>query len=171
MPAGEFHPQLRSVYMAVFDDKANIYARINSADKLMKLITFTDAVRRAGYKTINLLTGYFPGGRQDRFSQGEALTCKVYADLINAQNYNKVEIVDPHSDVTTALLNNCVVSPVSHIIKRIVKENEYDTILIPDAGSAKKTYSYYFPDAEFNKKLNFIQCIKKRDTVTGKLSG
>lgn len=149
----------------------DLLARINNGNDLVKLLTFTDAARRRDIY-IDLFLPYFPGARQDRVSNtGEPLTVKVYADIINAQKYSNVRILDPHSEVTPALLDNCIVQPVEDILKKIVTEGGYDTILIPDAGAAKKTFSYYFPDKEFAAGLNFVQCLKKRDTVTGKLSG
>jgi len=151
----------------------DLLARINSGNDLLKLMTLANACKNRGIY-LNVTIPYFPGARQDRVSNvGEPLTVKVYADLINSLGFERVTIVDPHSEVTPALLDKCNIYPVSEILKRIVVENDYDTILIPDAGAAKKTFSYYFPDLEFNKKynLNFVQCLKKRDTVTGKLSG
>lgn len=147
-----------------------VLARINSGNDLIKLLTLVNAGRN---KKIHFCVTipYFPGARQDRISNpGEPLTAKVYADVINSQ-VDAVEIVDPHSEVTPALLNNCEIIPVSDILKKIVTEYNYDTILIPDAGATKRMFSYYFPDLEFNKQLNFVQCLKKRDTETGKLSG
>ena len=92
-------------------------------------------------------------------------------DIINAQNYYKVNILDPHSDVTTALINRCNVLPVCHIIKSIIEKHNYNTIIIPDTGATKKMFSYYFPTEESRKGLNFIQCLKIRDTLTGQISG
>jgi ribose-phosphate pyrophosphokinase len=153
------------------DNKASLLARINSGNDLVKLLTVTDAFRRVNCK-IYLTIPYFPGARQDRVSNfGEPLSVKVYADIINAQNYEKVNILDPHSDVTPALLNNCQITRVDTLIKEICQERGYNTIIIPDAGAAKKTFSYYFPDREFSNKLTFVQCLKKRDTSTGRLSG
>jgi ribose-phosphate pyrophosphokinase len=149
----------------------DLLARINSGNDLLKLLTFANACKNKNVY-LNVTIPYFPGARQDRVSNiGEPLTVKVYADLINSLGFERVTIVDPHSDVTPALLNDCNVVPVADILKKIVVEHDYDTILIPDAGAAKKTFSYYFPDLEFNKKLTFVQCLKKRDTNTGKLSG
>lgn len=149
----------------------DLLARINSGNDLLKLMTFANACKNKGMY-LSITIPYFPGARQDRISNvGEPLTVKVYADLINSLNFEKVTIVDPHSEVTPALLDKCDIHPVSEILKRIVVENNYSVIIVPDAGSAKKTYNYYFPDAEFNKKLTFVQCLKKRDTETGKLSG
>lgn len=183
LPGGEYHPKIDAAWgqPKYFDGSeaplgqkwlAYIRCRLTKPEEVIKLITVTDAIkRRNDYREIHLITGYFPGGRQDRFRDGEAFTCKVYTDLINAQNYTSVSILDPHSDVTTALLNKVEVIPIEDHLKKIVEKYKYDTILIPDAGAAKKTFSYYFPDVEYNKNLNFVQCLKKRDTKTGKLSG
>lgn len=149
----------------------DILARIQNGNDLVKLLTITDALHRMD-EYINVTIPYFPGARQDRVSNsGETLSVKVYADIINAQKYNRVTVVDPHSEVTTALLDKVRVLPVVDILKKIVTEHNYDTILIPDAGATKRMFSYYFPDLEFNKRLSFVQCLKKRDTETGKLSG
>jgi len=41
--------------------------------------------------------------------KGEALSVKVFAGLINNLNLTSVTIFDPHSEVISALLNNCLV--------------------------------------------------------------
>lgn len=149
-----------------------ILSRIQNGIDLLKLLVVTDAIKRTREVwDINIVIPYWPGARQDRAPYLEPLTVKVYADIINTQGYGSVTIVDPHSEVTPALINNVVVKPVADILKKIVTEHNYDTILIPDAGATKRMFSYYFPDLEFNQKLNFVQCLKKRDTLTGKLSG
>lgn len=167
-PGGEFGIKWKKL-----ENFIHIYllARINNGNDFIKLLTVTDALYRMGID-ISVYIPYFPGARQDRVTNaGEPLTTAIYADIINNQEYEDVSILDPHSDVTTALIDRCTVMPISHILKEIVEKNNYDTILIPDAGASKKMFSYYFPDTEFNKRLTFIQGLKKRCTVTGKLSG
>lgn len=169
MPGGEPHMKWKSGNLDGLNIK--LLARLNSGNDLLELLVVTDALKRLGCR-LSVCIPYFCGARQDRISgYGESLTVKVYADIINAQGYTRVSILDPHSDVTPALINNCSVLPVSHILKKIVTEGNYNVVLIPDAGAAKKTLNYYFPDSNFNQKLTFVQCLKKRDTVTGKLSG
>jgi ribose-phosphate pyrophosphokinase len=151
-----------------------LLSRLNNGDDLLKLLTITNALKnmRVENNWLSVCIPYFPGARQDRISNpGEPLSVKMYADIINAQNYRRVHILDPHSEVTPAVLNNCNVLPVSTILSKIVIEGHYNTILIPDAGAAKKTFNYYFPDRDLHRDLKFVQCLKKRDTVTGKLSG
>lgn len=168
-PGGELHCQLSAV-----PAKAILVARVTDWEDFGELLTVTNAVKNVHKlleqdTELHLVIPYVPGGRQDRISNiGEPFTLKVYTDIINAQNYDSVTTIDPHSTVTEALINNLKTIDVSRILHDLVDENQYDTIIIPDAGAAKKTFSVYFPD-----KLNvdFIQCLKKRDTVTGKLSG
>jgi ribose-phosphate pyrophosphokinase len=120
-------------------------------------------------KEIHIVMPYFPGGRQDRVMvAGESLTVKVYADIINALQVSTITILDPHSDVTSALLDNCVVLTNHPFIDLVQPHIPDDTILIsPDAGASKKI-------SALAKRLGIslvLECGKKRDTITGKLSG
>lgn len=146
-----------------------IYATIRSSDDLMALLLATDALKRAyvGTKwTLNL--PYVPYARQDRVcNPGEALSIKVMADLINAQGYSKVRILDPHSAVTPALINNCVVIDQSVIFARAEVKLDWSdiTIVAPDQGATKKC-------EEFAKRvgaLEVITCQKTRELSTGKI--
>lgn len=142
-------------------------AQINSSNDLIKLLMITDGVKRLGCN-IGVTIPLFPGGRNDRVTElGASLSIKVYADIINAQKYDYVKILDAHSDVTPALINNCYVLPVHYVIKHILDEGKYTGIIVPDGGATKRL-DYYFPNKD---DLRFIQCLKKRDVKTGKLSG
>src|SRR5690606_18779300 len=88
----------------VYISEYTIDLRFDSNNDLLMALALTDYLKRSAAKSITLLCPYFPGARQDR---GAPLTAKIYADIINAQNYKYVWILDPHSDVTSALLNNC----------------------------------------------------------------
>ena len=94
-----------------------ITARLTSSSEVMRLLMVTDALRRRGFRDISLNLGYVPYARQDRVcAEGESLSIKVFADLINSQKYQNVEIYDPHSTVTPALLDNCgVCHPVDYM--------------------------------------------------------
>lgn len=176
-PGGECGIEWKSLNL--IRKPVTLLSRINNGNDLLRLLTVTNALKNEGFE-LSLFLPYVPGARQDRINHtGEPLSIKVYTDIINAQNYLSVTILDPHSDVAPALINNCIVKPIWPIIREIVRTKSdeyteiigYDTILIPDAGATKKIFSYYFPNLEFNKRLTFIQCLKKRDTATGKLSG
>lgn len=166
-PGGEPHVKVKDNSRAI----PIVDCRFQNNDDLITAFAVTDALRRKGHKEIELFIPYFPGARQDRVKSysGEALTCKVYADLINSQNYSKVIIVDPHSDVTPALINNCRVVTQRDIFCGFKNHllYEYYGLIAPDAGARKKT-----EDAADPYHLNRVYyASKKRDMATGKLSG
>ncbi len=151
------------------EDAVTITHRINSFNDLGLLLVATDALRRMDVKVINVFIPYFPAARQDRVMvPGESLSVKVYADIINTQNYNQVTIFDPHSEVTPALLNNVKVIPNYEFIKESIKEINEEVVLVsPDGGALKKIYKV----SEYLGGIEVIECSKKRDVKTGRLSG
>ncbi len=149
-------------------DKILITTRIRSFKDLGFLLVATDALKRMGIEKISLLLPYFPAARQDRVMvKGEALTVKIYADAINAANYEKVFILDPHSAVTPALLNKVKVISNHQFVQKAL-ENTSDYLLIsPDGGALKKVYQL----AQHLGGQQVIECSKMRDVKTGQLSG
>ena len=149
-------------------DEVLITTRIQSFNDLGFLLVANDALRRMGVEKVSLLLPYFPAARQDRFMvQGEALTVKVYADIINAASFEQVIILDPHSEVTPALLNNVtVVSNHQFVKKALATETDY-LLISPDGGALKKVYKL----AQHLDGQPVIECNKMRDIKTGQLSG
>lgn len=143
--------------------------RLNSFNDVGLLLIATDALQRMDVKLINVLIPYFPAARQDRVMvSGESLSVKVYADCINSQNYNKVMVFDPHSEVTPALLNNVAVIQNYDYVKQCLDHIKEEVLLIsPDGGALKKIYKV----SEYLGGIEVVECSKKRDVKTGKLSG
>jgi ribose-phosphate pyrophosphokinase len=155
-------------------DTINIDATIMDAEGLMTLAMLKDALdREAPYAEINLYMGYVPYARQDRVcNRGEALSIKVFCDMINAMEFDSVCILDPHSDVTPALLDRCFIIEPTMAIEKCMKlsimlRNGDMTLVAPDAGATKKVDKV----AVHFGGLKVIQGMKKRDLKTGKLSG
>jgi len=163
---GEPHIRIKE-----FDTSKKVFVshRINSFNDLGLLTIAIDALRRMGVKEINLFIPYFPGARQDRLMvPGESLTVKVYADLINRLELKSVSVLDPHSEVTPSFLDNCKVLSNYGFIKEVLEHLPAEFILIsPDAGAAKKIHAL----AKSLGHTKIMECTKKRDVVTGKLSG
>jgi ribose-phosphate pyrophosphokinase len=149
--------------------KVTITHRLNSFNDLGLLCVTVDALRRMDVKIIDLFIPYFPAARQDRVMiPGEPLSVKVYADIINAMQLNKVFVFDAHSEVTPALLNNSTVIPNYTFIKTVLENIGNDVKLIsPDGGALKKIYKV----SEFLGGVEVVECSKSRDVKTGKLSG
>jgi ribose-phosphate pyrophosphokinase len=164
---GEPHIKIAPDFDA--NKKVTITHRLNSFNDLGLLCVTVDALRRMDVKIIDLFIPYFPAARQDRVMiPGEPLSVKVYADIINAMQLNKVYVFDAHSEVTPALLNNSTVIPNYTFIKAVLENIGNDVKLIsPDGGALKKIYKV----SEFLGGVEVVECSKSRDVKTGKLSG
>lgn len=168
-PGGECHWQVQPA--KVYRQDVVIDARVNSNDEFMKLLVVTDALRACGPRSLSLFIPYFPGARQDRRELGGPLTAKIYADLINRLGFDNVIILDPHSDVLPALLDNVVVIPSSRIFEMhfdviFDRLKRVDYVIAPDRGAEKRARSV----ANFFR-APVITAGKSRDPITGKLSG
>lgn len=165
--SGEPHIKIKPDFDTT--ESVMISHRLNSFNDLGLLCVAVDALKRMKVKDISAFIPYFPAARQDRVMVGgEALTVKVYADIINALQLSKVMVFDPHSEVTPALLNNCEVIPNHTFIKKAIDSIGEDTLLIsPDGGALKKIYKV----SEYLGGIEVVECSKSRDVKTGKLSG
>lgn len=153
-----------------------IKSRLNSFLDLELIICVNQALIELGIKKsefrlkeINLYTPYFIGARSDRkFLNGQSNYLKtVICPIINSQNFNRVTILDPHSDVLEACLNNFdKVSNVDFASNAIKYYVEGDlTLISPDAGALKKIY-------DVSKAIgckNVIVANKLRDMETSKI--
>ena len=151
------------------NQKVTITHRLNSFNDLGLLCIAVDALRRMDVKDMELFIPYFPAARQDRVMiKGEPLSVKVYADIINSMQLNKVYFFDAHSEVTPALVNNCEVISNHAFIAAVIKAIGNDVKLIsPDGGALKKIYKV----SEFLGGVEVVECSKSRDVKTGRLSG
>jgi ribose-phosphate pyrophosphokinase len=165
-PGGEQHIKLQ---MPVQLDHSYITHRARSFKDIELILLAADALRRIEAKNIELLLPYFPAARQDRVMvKGEPLSVKVYADLINSVNFDRVIIFDPHSEVTPALLNNCEVLYNHEFIKTVIENIGHDLCLVsPDGGALKKIYKV----SEYAGGIDVVECSKMRDVKTGALAG
>ena len=146
-----------------------IYAHLKSADDIMALLLVTDAIRQAhGTVPISLDLPYIPYARQDRVCEtGESLAIKVFANLINSQNYFEVFVMDPHSDVSVALINNCNVIQQYQGLKNINQNWENAVFVSPDAGATKKIQKA----ASYFGVKQVVRADKTRNTETGAIAG
>lgn len=151
------------------NQKVTITHRLNSFNDLGLLCIAVDALRRMDVKDMELFIPYFSAARQDRVMiKGEPLSVKVYADIINSMQLNKVYVFDAHSEVTPALVNNCEVISNHTFIAAVIKAIGNDVKLIsPDGGALKKIYKV----SEFLGGVEVVECSKSRDVKTGRLSG
>ena len=121
------------------------------------------------FRNVNyyLYMPYIPNARMDRTKHTEEVfTLKYFCNFINSLNFDRVYVLDAHSDVSVALIDNCVnESPKEYIDKTIAEINTDDTEIIlyfPDAGASKR-YSSMFP------KYKYIYGNKVRTWETGEI--
>lgn len=168
-PAGEVGIACHFDSAAFLKTSVKIDACITNSDDIMSLLMLTDSIRRMYENAkISLFMGYVPYGRQDRVcNEGESLSIKVFANLINSQEYSRVVIFDPHSDVTPALLNNCQVITQREIFNKLfaykISSECRDVIIAPDFGASKKVLDIY-NDGYFKEMM---VADKVRDLKTG----
>lgn len=121
--------------------EVTITTRINTSNDLMELLLATDALRTMGAEKIHVFIPYLPYARQDRVMEsGEAFSLRVFADIVNAQNYASVTIYDAHSDVGPALIRKSInLTNHSFVAKVLAGKSDY-VVVSPDAGAFKKVY-------------------------------
>jgi len=148
-----------------------IKSRLNNFKDLEIIICATQALRNMGADTIHLYVPYFVGTRSDRkFQEGGVNYLKqVICPIINSQNFASVSVMDPHSDVLEACLNNFAkinnFSLVDFALQNLNGRSAQTAIVSPDAGALKKIYDIA---KEFNI-TNVTTASKVRDIVSGKI--
>jgi ribose-phosphate pyrophosphokinase len=147
------------------ETKVLITTRIKSSDDVMKLLLAHDALKHCGVKEIKLLLPYLPYARQDRqMIKGEPLSLKVFAELLNSLNLEKVSVYDVHSDVSLALINNIEVISNHAFVSEVLKEDDGYYIVSPDAGAYKKIFKLC---QYLRYRDEIIICNKLRDVSNG----
>lgn len=164
---GECHVKFLQAFSE--EDKVRINTRLNSSDDMMNLCLAVDALRNMSVGYIEAFVPYIPYARQDRVMvPGEPLSIKVFANILNSLNLNKVIVFDAHSDVSVALLNNCRNTPNHDMVKALLKKFSLsDFVLVsPDLGAYKKidklAQKLYY-------KGEIVTGIKVRDLSTGQI--
>ena len=118
-----------------------------------------------GWNTF-LYIPYVPNARQDRVKTNEDIfTLKYFAEIINSLNFKKVYVIDPHSSVSEALIDNIEVVSPKLFIKQALGRIKVDDILMfyPDEGAMKRYSGLISKPYAFG--------IKKRNWETGKIEG
>lgn len=144
-------------------------ARIRNSDDIMALVMTTNALRRE-YPLAKFMLDlpYCPYARQDRVcNPGEALSIEAFADIINMLKYDLVQVTDPHSAVTPAVIKNCHIIPQKDIFENIKLSFRDITIVAPDAGATKKCEEF----AKHVGAAGVITCSKTRNLADGKITG
>lgn len=158
------------------EQAVTIKSRLNSFLDLELIICANQALIELGVKhhslklkEIALYVPYFLGARSDRkFLSGQSNYLKtVICPIINSQNFSRVTVLDPHSDVLEACLNNFQKVSNINFASTAIKDISGDkiTLISPDAGALKKIYDV----AKAVECNDIIVANKLRDMSTGKI--
>lgn len=156
-------------------ETVQLISRLNSFKDLELIICATQAIRNFQHnKEISLKVPYFVGARSDRkFVEGGVNYLKqVICPIINSMNFKSVIVLDPHSDVLEACLNNFDKTNNFGLVKFALtnidnRDGARDRICLvsPDAGAYKKIFDV----AKEFKIENIITANKVRDMKTGNI--
>ncbi len=168
------------------DTEVIIKSRLNSFEDLALIVCTVKCFHNMGVKLLHLYTPYFMGARSDRkFEEGGNNYLKdVICPIINSLNFESVTILDSHSSVLEACLNNFK-SINNEMLVRFSLEKIYNSVLhnnisneeidkisdryvlvSPDAGANHKIYKLA---EQISYKGDIITCSKERDSE-GKLT-
>jgi ribose-phosphate pyrophosphokinase len=151
--------------------------------ELVALVYLANHLRASGVTKMELVMPYIPNARQDRVKRAEDIfTLKYFAQMINSLGFDKVRVLDPHSNVSAALIDNLEVKTpylyITEAFSRIVilEKNAYS---IDDMEQIYRDLVLFYPDEgamkRYSEEKNLVAPysfgIKKRDWKTGEILG
>lgn len=116
---------------------------------------------------------WLPWARQDRHMvAGDSFALKVFASQLNTLQFDKVKVLDPHSDAAAAAINNFVaISQETCLLHSATLQRQFQQktlmLVAPDAGALKKIDAV----ARAAGVEEYAILSKKRDVASGKLTG
>ena len=146
---------------------------MQNMDDLMLVAQVLDAVRQQCLPRYSVLElPWLPYARQDRNMQpGDSFALKVFARFLNQLGFDRVVVLDPHSDVPAGVVERMVTIPqhrcVIHSLSLMEKLQQGMMLVAPDAGALKKIYAV----AQQTKVRDLAILGKHRDLASGALSG
>lgn len=148
-------------------------AAMKNMDDFMLVAQVVEAVRHCcDVRFSHLELPWLPYARQDRHMQpGDSLALKVFARQLNQLAFDKVWVLDPHSEAAAAI-DNLVAIPQercllqSETLADALRKGELQ-LVAPDAGALKKIHAV----AQAVGAEGFATLTKQRNVVTGELTG
>lgn len=162
-PDGQPHFEL-STYDT--QPEVTIETAIRSCEELVQISLVREVLSRF-YSNINLDIRYMLGARMDRFINDRTpSTLCVLTNLLHKESFHRIRILDPHSITSLELLNAGAVLPVKQVWSLAYSLGRPANMVIvsPDKGATARVNKLAPPD------FDIIQCLKTRDSETGKLS-
>lgn len=173
-PDGQPHLRIRPESLPDNRDNCRIITRIANSDDLLVALLAQQTLSTSGVERIHLVISYLLGARMDRvMTTGEPFSLRVIANIINMAGFHRVTVFDPHSNVSTALLDRSHAIDNIQFVRDVIQADQarYPAdawcLVSPDAGALKKVHEA----AQAIGADDVVECLKSRDVKTGKLSG
>jgi ribose-phosphate pyrophosphokinase len=157
-----------------------IRTRLPTMDDVFILLQAVDSLRSVCPRIpINLVISYLICGRYDRpMHSGDSFDLKIITDLINAQGFDKITVLEPHSLMTTNLLRATTVHPLDAVLQEELEQFKFlnepagtysDVCLVaPDIGAIKRVETFA---KLLGTPIPIVTCNKDRDILSGKING
>jgi len=140
----------------------NITWLYDNNEELLLLYYLVKHLQEHDVNCIDLEVPYLLNARQDRVkNSSELFTLKYSCNLINSLNLHSIKVYDPHSYVSTALLNKVIIDMPTMEICDILNYHPNAILGFTDEGGYKRYHSYF--------QMPFIFGIKQRNWETQKI--
>lgn len=174
-PDGQPHIKMDMKKAGAIDKKAplRIFTRLNNANDLLTALFVKNTLDYLEFEHIEIHISYLLAARMDRVMlDGEPFSLKVVAAILNQAIFKKVNIFDPHSEVSTALIDRSYAVSNHEFVADALADyasthpGEAPCLVSPDGGALKKIHKL----AQFLGIGNVVECMKERDVKTGALT-
>jgi ribose-phosphate pyrophosphokinase len=174
-PDGQPHIKMDAAQAARLDLTApmRILTRLNNANDLLRALFVKNTLDYMGFGQIELDVTYLLAARMDRVMlDGEPFSLKVVAALLNQAQFRRIRIFDPHSEVSTALIDRSYAVSNHLFVEEALAHyaaahpGESTVLVSPDAGALKKIHKL----AQHLGVETVVECMKERDVRTGALT-
>lgn len=160
---GKFPDGALLMKLAAFGTDIEVQWYYEEDAELFALICATKHLKRINpILRQSLFLPYIPHSRMDRvYEDCDVFTLKYFAEIINSLGFYKVTVLDPHSSVSAALIDNIHILDARPYIEQSIQliqdvEDISPLLYYPDSNAAKK-YSELLssPFCYGNKKRNW----------------
>ena len=174
-PDGQPHVKIDPRGLAKMDKSSpvRILTRLRNTDDLFTVLLVKNTLDYQEFQHIELHVTYLLAARMDRVMlDGEPFSLKVVAGILNQAGFRKIKVFDPHSEVTTALIDRSYGVTNHEFVKDALADyamrfpGEGVCLVSPDAGALKKIHKL----AQALGIEAVVECMKERDVRTGALT-
>lgn len=168
--------------LSQIEENVRIYWKYENDREFLALIYLVKHLRERGVTDIFLAMPYIPNARMDRTKNKEdVFTLKYFAELLNSLNLRQVVVLDPHSDVSPALIDNLTVESPKYYIEKVIEKLDVQRWVVDDPINFEQQVKYsltmFYPDNGAAKRyagmvnLPYAFGIKRRNWETGVIEG